>query len=666
MGRSDHKMVYLVPSYRQRVKTVKPVTKTVKVWNSESRDALRGCLECTDWQMFRDACQSLDEYTDVVTSYISFCENSVIPTKTVKIFGNSKPWFNSHMYDIAKKKDEAHKNGDMISKKRAQYELDREIKKGKKEYKEKLERKFESGDANAVWQGVKTITDYKQKALSSSEDPTLPDQLNKFYARFDEANNNPVTVPLHIPCSLPPPFVIDELQVRKLLSKQNARKASGPDGVSTSTLRCCSEQLAPVLTDIFNESLQQGKVPACFKASIIVPVPKKAKVTTLNDYRPVALTSVVMKVFERLVMQFLRKSTDTFSDPLQFAYKSNRSVDDAVSLTLHKIVQHLDTPRSYARILFLDFSSAFNTIAPQKLYDKLLRDLQVNELMCRWLLDFLLERPQVVRLQSRTSGSLVLNTGAPQGCVLSPLLFTLFTNDCRSSNESVVLVKFSDDTTLSGLITDNNEMMYREEVERMVSWCENNNLILNVSKTKEIVVDFRTKTSTISALTINDQEVEIVESFKFLGCTISKTLNWDEHVLTVRKKAQQRLYFLRQLKKFRVNQDILMQFYRSIIESILTFSLTTWFGSTTQQNRDDLQRVVRSASKIIGCEVPPLQLLYDDRLIRKAKSILRDESHPAHSIFQPLPSGKRFRTLYAKTERCRNTFFHRAVKALSK
>ena len=108
-----------------------------------------------------------------------------------------------------------------------------------------------------------------------------------------------------------------------------------------------------------------------------------------------------------------------------------------------------------------------------------------------------------------------------------------------------------------------------------------------------------------------------------------------------------------------------MQFYRSIIESILTFSLTTWFGSTTQQNRDDLQRVVRSASKIIGCDVPPLQLLYDERLVRKAKSILRDESHPAHSIFQPLPSGKRFRTLYARTERSRNTFFHRAVKALS-
>ena len=154
---------------------MKPVTKTVKIWNSESREALRGCFECTDWQVFRDSSESLDEFTDVVTSYISFCESTVIPTKTVKQFGNTKPWFNSSMYNLVKQKDEAHKNGDNVAKKRAQYALDREIKKGQKEYKEKLERKFESGDANAVWQGVKTITDYKQKPQCDNEDPTLPD-----------------------------------------------------------------------------------------------------------------------------------------------------------------------------------------------------------------------------------------------------------------------------------------------------------------------------------------------------------------------------------------------------------------------------------------------------------------------------------------------------------
>ncbi len=92
--------------------------------------------------------------------------------------------------------------------------------------------------------------------------------------------------------------------------------------------------------------------------STIIPVPKKPKITGLNDYRPVALTSVVMKSFERLVLAHLKDITGPLLDPLQFAYRANRSVDDAVNMGLHYILQHLDKPGTYARILFVDFSSA--------------------------------------------------------------------------------------------------------------------------------------------------------------------------------------------------------------------------------------------------------------------------------------------------------------------
>ena len=90
---------------------------------------------------------------------------------------------------------------------------------------------------------------------------------------------------------------------------QNPRKASGPDNVSPATLRSCADQLAPVFAALFNKSLEQCHVPRCFKTSTIVPVPKKPSITRLNDYRPVALTSVVMKVFERLVLRSLKAAT---------------------------------------------------------------------------------------------------------------------------------------------------------------------------------------------------------------------------------------------------------------------------------------------------------------------------------------------------------------------
>ncbi|KAK3548127.1 hypothetical protein QTP70_004864 [Hemibagrus guttatus] len=162
----------------------------------------------------------------------------------------------------------------------------------------------------------------------------------------------------------PPPFTpltIKEEEVNRLFKRLNTRQATGPDSVSPSLLKHCANQLSPVFTDIFNTSLETCHVPACFKTSAIVPVPKKTKITGLNDYRPVALTSVVMKSFERLVLSYLKDITDPLPDPLQFTYRANRSVDDAVNMALHFILQHLDSPGSYARILFVDFSSAFNT-----------------------------------------------------------------------------------------------------------------------------------------------------------------------------------------------------------------------------------------------------------------------------------------------------------------
>jgi hypothetical protein len=115
----------------------------------------------------------------------------------------------------------------------------------------------------------------------------------------------------------------------------NIHKAAGQDKLSGRVLRACTDQLASVFTDIFNLSLTPFVIPTCFKQNTIVPVPNNTKVTCLNDYRPVALTSVAMKCFERLVMAQINTIIPDTLVPLQFTYHPNRSTDDATSIALH-------------------------------------------------------------------------------------------------------------------------------------------------------------------------------------------------------------------------------------------------------------------------------------------------------------------------------------------
>ncbi|KAK3561781.1 hypothetical protein QTP86_014205, partial [Hemibagrus guttatus] len=219
--------------------------------------------------------------------------------------------------------------------------------------------------------------------------------------------------------------------------------------------------------------------PSCFKRSTIIPVPKKPKITGLNEYRSIALTSVVMKSFERLVLAYLKDITGPLLDPLQFAYRANRSVDDAVNRGLHYILQHLDKPGTYARILFVDFSSAFNTIIPGTLLNKL------------------------TQLSVPTSSSLY-----------PPPVDHQLPDRQAAAN----------DTTVIGLIQDGNESAYRQEVEQLAVWCSHNNLELNTLKTVEMIVDFRRNPPALPPLTIMDSTVAAVEPFKFLGTTISQDL----------------------------------------------------------------------------------------------------------------------------------------------
>uniref|UniRef100_A0AAV2LJ86 ribonuclease H n=1 Tax=Knipowitschia caucasica TaxID=637954 RepID=A0AAV2LJ86_KNICA len=240
-----------------------------------------------------------------------------------------------------------------------------------------------------------------------------------------------------------------------------SRKSARPDGISPRLLRTCADQLSEVLSYIYNLSLSLEKVPVLWKTSCVIPVPKTAHAKEPAHYRPVALTSHLMKTMKRLILNHLRSVVSPTLDPLQFAYMPNIGVEAAVIYFLQWTLSHLEPAGSAVRVMFFDFSSAFNTIRP------------TDHSTC-----------------GCGSEVVVCSTGAPQGTVLSTFLFTIYTSDFTYDTHSCHLQKFS---AIVGCVFEGNQLEYRSVITDFVDWCERNHLCLNTSKTKEMIIDFRRK-----------------------------------------------------------------------------------------------------------------------------------------------------------------------------
>ena len=667
LGCSDHNTIHLIPSYRQKLKTGKVESRTIKVWDTDATEQLQGCFACTSWDVITEGCTDIDQITDVITSYIKFCVDSIIPTKTIKVYPNNKPWVTKEMKTYLNLKKIAYQQRDIQKLKDAQRDINNHIRKCKMNFKEKVESAFHSNNMRRAWQGVATMVGAgRTKNQISVQNPqSYANELNAFYTRFEthdfsaELNSEEE----RLRCWDKDSISISEDMVRNTFNNINIRKSCGPDGIQGKILKSCSDQLAPVFCKLYQKSLDTTTIPKLWKMSEIIPVPKKTKCTQLNDYRPVALTSLLMKCFERLLLRFLLDNIRETMDQLQFAYRAKRGVEDALITMLDKIYNHLELPNSYVRILFADFSSAFNTIQPHLLIEKLI-NTNVNSKLILWISNFLTNRQQYVRVNDAHSSIATTNTGAPQGCVMSPVLFTTYTNECTAHHPDCLLVKFADDASLVALIT-NSENNYRGEIVEFKDWCDKHYLQLNVAKTKEMTIDFRTKKDELQPVMIDGEEVERVTEYKYLGTVIDNKLNWNANTTNVYNKCQQRLFFLRKLRSFQVETRIMFSYYKCFIQSVLTFSLQAWFGSLTLRNRNKLSKIVNISSKIAGTPVPRMEDIYHDRVLSLASKVVSDPTHVLNMKYVLLPSRRRYLVPKLKSKRAKCSFIPTSILLLN-
>ena len=180
--------------------------------------------------------------------------------------------------------------------------------------------------------------------------------------------------------------------------------------------------------------LDTASIPTVWKTSTVIPIPKTNNPKQLNNFRPVALKFLVMKTLEKLVKSLILPITESQLDPLQFAYRAGGGVEDANLFILDKVYTHFEKPTAHAKILFADFSSAFNLMQPHILAHKLISDFNLGNQLVDCIVDFLSCRPRSVFVNGKFSDMRLTHTGSPQGCCLPPLLYILYTDSCRSAH----------------------------------------------------------------------------------------------------------------------------------------------------------------------------------------------------------------------------------------
>ena len=389
------------------------------IYDEDSINKLNACLELTDWDMFIQSCgDDINELTDVVTSYISFYKNINLSKKSIKQYPNNKPWIDATLRKCVVHKHRLFKvSKEEYSVKQKQLEAD--ITKAKYAYKRKVEELFRTNSYKDAWKGLKELTDMTKakKEPALLKEPGSAERINKFYARFDNidfsAEHHRIRQELVNNCECDDSY-ISEQEVYNILRKINSKKAAGPDKISGKLIRSCRDSLLTIVHYIFNLSFRTGQFPSVWKSGEIIPIPKKDVITVDNDLRQVTLTAILGKCLEKLGRAKLLDCVLSRLDNNQFAYLNGRSTDDAICSLIHRITQHLDEdPRNYARALFIDYSSAFNTIQPHLMIEKL-GELNVPIYLQLWILDFLTDRTQYVRTMLEILPPIAIST---QGCV---------------------------------------------------------------------------------------------------------------------------------------------------------------------------------------------------------------------------------------------------------
>ena len=334
--------------------------------------------------------------------------------------------------------------------------------------------------------------------------------------------------------------------VYKILNRLQIHKATGPDKISCRILKEMAAEVAPILHLFFQASINQGILPTDWKTANVVPIFKKGDKSKAENYRPVSLTSVVCKMMEHIICSSIMEHLDRHKilHDAQHGFRKRRSCESQPILTIQDLAKNIDN-RGQTDLILLDFFKAFDKIPHKRLLNKT-NYYGIRHSTNQWIANFLEGRTQQVLVEGVKSTTAPVHSGVPQGSVLGPLLFLLYINDLPDAvSEGSTTRLFADDCALyRDIKTTEDDRKLQDDLEQLQKW--ERDWLMEFHPKKCQVTNITSKRNIIShKYNIHGHTLEVVDSAKYLGLSIHKSLKWNDHINQVTKKANSTLAFLR-------------------------------------------------------------------------------------------------------------------------
>ena len=363
--------------------------------------------------------------------------------------------------------------------------------------------------------------------------------------------------------------------VTKIMKQMSKKKSKGNDGISQECLLQGLEVLAAPLTYVINNSIATGVFPDQWKEAIVVPIHKKGDQKEMKNYRPVSCLTAASKVLEKVVCQQLTQFVETHGllPNSQHGFRAGRSTMTALSAMQKEWIRNTEDGLMTG-ILIWDLSSAFDTLDVELFLTKLTL-YGSDQTTSAWFRSFLTNRTQRVRIGAVVSDPLGLVSGVPQGGILSPIVFTLYTADMEFWLKTSKLTNFADDTTTvnKGKCKLEIKKGLEDDAAVVLDFMASNGLVANKLKTEFLVLNEKDKTnSPLLQIRVGDVLVDRTESAKLLGMMIEESQDWQEHFKQLQSSLNQRLFIIRRIKR-QIPKEKLMSVVHSLWVSKLRYGL---------------------------------------------------------------------------------------------